>query len=55
MFNLKNFVMKTLNAMRYTEPEDRVRRYALSWYEKDVLTDAEMSEIDGFYTSETVE
>ena len=34
--------------MKY-ESEYKVRRYALTWYEKEVLTDEDMLEIESFY------
>ena len=49
MFDLHNFVFRTLDKMHLTEDEYRVRRYALGWYEKEVLTDADMETIDGWY------
>lgn len=33
-FNLRNFVMKTLEKMRESEDEYQVRVYALKWYTK---------------------
>lgn len=52
MFDLHNFVFRTLEKMRLTEDEYHVRRYALGWYEKEVLTDADMETIDGWYSVE---
>ena len=50
MFNMHDFVMKTLRGMRKTEPEYKVRKYALSWFEKDVLTAEDLAEVDSWYT-----
>ena len=60
MFNLRNFVFKTLETMKNKLDEYQVRSYALSWYQKNVLTDEDMATIDGWYavvetTAETAE
>lgn len=52
MFNLHDFVFKTLEKMRVTEDEYHVRRYALGWYEKEVLADEDMEIIDEWYPVE---
>ena len=52
MFNLRNFVFKTLETMRNKLDEYQVRSYALSWYQKNVLTDEDMATIDGWYSAE---
>lgn len=52
MFNLRNFVMDTLVAMYDTEPEYQVRRYALSWFQRDVLTEEDMTEVESWYEEE---
>lgn len=52
MFNLRNFVFKTLETMKNKLDEYQVRSYALSWYSKAVLTDEDMATIDGWYTAE---
>lgn len=51
MFNLRNFVMRTLETMKNKLDEYQVRSYALSWYSKGVLTDEDMTTIDGWYSS----
>ncbi len=55
MFNLHNFVIKTLSTMRNRLDEYQVRAYALSWYSKSVLTDEDMLTIDSWYSAETEE
>ena len=55
MFNLKNFVMRTLETMKNKLDEYQVRSYALSWYGKGVLTDEDMIIIDSWYSAETEE
>ena len=46
MFDLREFVMKTLRGMAANEPGYKVNRYALGWFEKDVLTAVDLAEID---------
>lgn len=55
MFNLRNFVFKTLETMKNKLDEYQVRSYALSWYSKSVLTDEDMLTIDGWYAVEETE
>lgn len=55
MFNLHNFVIKTLSTMKGRLDEYQVRSYALSWYSKSVLTDEDMNTIDSWYSVETEE
>lgn len=50
-FNLNNFVMRTLTAMRNGgEDEYKVMQYALKYYERGVLTEENMAEIESWYT-----
>lgn len=46
MFNLHDFVMKTLFGMVGNEPDYKVREYALGWYDKGKLTSEDMSMLD---------
>lgn len=55
MFNLHDFVIKTLSTMRNRLDEYQVRAYALSWYSKSVLTDEDMLTIESWYSAETEE
>lgn len=55
MFNLHDFVIKTLSKMKNRLDEYQVRAYALSWYSKSVLTDEDMLTIDSWYSAETEE
>lgn len=50
MFNLHNFVLRTLSTMKSRLDEYQVRAYALSWYSKSVLTDEDMLTIDSWYS-----
>lgn len=54
MFNLHDFVIKTLSTMKNRLDEYQVRTYALSWYSKSVLTDEDMLTIDSWYLAEEV-
>ena len=55
MFDLREFVMKTLRGMAENEPGYKVNRYALGWFEKDVLTAEDLAEIDLLTTEQEEE
>jgi hypothetical protein len=55
MFNLHDFVIKTLSTMKNRLDEYQVRAYALSWYSKSVLTDDDLATIDSWYSAEETE
>lgn len=55
MFNLHEFVIKTLSKMKNRLDEYQVRAYALTWYSKSVLTDEDMLTIDSWYSAEETE
>jgi len=55
MFNLHDFVVRTLSTMKGRLDEYQVRSYALTWYSKSVLTDEDMNTIDSWYPVETEE
>lgn len=55
MFNLHDFVLRTLETARNNLNEYQVRAYALSWYSKSVLTDEDLATIDGWYSVEETE
>lgn len=55
MFNLHDFVIKTLSTMKNRLDEYQVRAYALSWYSKSVLTDEDMLTIESWYSVEETE
>ena len=46
MFNLNEFIMKTLKGMVGHYPDFQVREYAANWYAKGTLTMADVEEID---------
>lgn len=49
-FSLKKFVMKTLTAMRNAgEDEYKIMQYALKYYEKGVLTDNDLAEVESWF------
>lgn len=49
-FSLKKFVMKTLTAMKDAgEDEYKIMQYALKYYEKGVLTDDDLAEVEGWF------
>ena len=49
-FSLKKFVMKTLTAMRDAgEDEYKIMQYALKYYEKSVLTDDDLAEVESWF------
>ena len=53
---LKKFVMRTLEVMYASgENEYKVRKFALNWYNKDVLDDEDLIIIDNWYSVETEE
>ena len=53
---LRKFVMKTLKGMYAGgENEYKVRKFALNWYNKDVLEDEDLTTIDSWYSVETEE
>lgn len=55
MFNLHDFVLRTLSTMKSKLDEYQVRAYALSWYSKSVLTDEDMLTIESWYSTEETE
>ena len=49
-FSLKKFVMKTLTALRDAgEDEYKIMQYALKYYEKGVLTDNDLAEVESWF------
>ena len=49
-FNLKTFVMKTLTSMRNGgEDEYKIMQYALKYYEKGVLTEEDLAEVQTWF------
>lgn len=46
MFSLKNFILTTIEGMIGKEPDYKVRQYAIAWYDKGVLTEDDLAEIE---------
>lgn len=52
-FILKAFVMKTLTSMKEAgEDEYKVMQYALKYYEKNVLTEKDLAEVESWFDTE---
>lgn len=52
-FDLKTFVMKTLSSMKEAgEDEYKVMQYALKYYEKNVLTEKDLAEVESWFDTE---
>lgn len=55
-FDLKIFVMKTLTSMKEAgEDEYKVMQYALKYYEKNVLTEEDLAEVESWFDAEVEE
>lgn len=46
MFSVHNFIMTTLRGMVGRYPDFQVREYALNWYGKGKLTEADISTVE---------
>ncbi len=46
MFSMHNFVFVTLLGMIGKEPEYKVRKYALGWFDRDVLTQEDLAVLE---------
>lgn len=46
MFDLHDFVLKTLTGMVGREPDYKVRKYALGWYDKGELTAEDLAALE---------
>ena len=52
-FSLKNFVMKTLTSMKEAgEDEYKIMQYALKYYEKGVLMEEDLAEVESWFEPE---
>lgn len=52
-FSLKKFVMKTLTSMKDGgEDEYKIMQYALKYYEKGVLTEEDLAEVQNWFETE---
>ena len=50
-FSLKNFVMKTLTSMKEAG-EYKIMQYALKYYEKGVLMEEDLAEVESWFETE---
>ena len=48
MFNLGEFIKKTLKGMIGSYPDFQVREYAINWYAKGKLTEEDLATVDGW-------
>lgn len=52
-FSLKKFVMKTLTSMKEAgEDEYKIMQYALKYYEKGVLMEEDLAEVESWFETE---
>ena len=51
MFSIHDFVLKTVVGMIHRYPDFQVREYALNWYGKGVLTEADLAYIEELLTA----
>lgn len=52
-FNLKKFVLKTLENMKKGGEDDyKIMQYALKYYEKGVLTEEDLAEVESWFEVE---
>lgn len=54
MFNINEFLMKTIKGMIGNYPDFQVREYAIGWWSKGKLTDDDMVEIDTLIESQYI-
>ena len=48
MFDLGEFIKKTLKGMIGSYPDFQVREYAINWYAKGKLTEEDLATVDGW-------
>lgn len=46
MFSIHDFVLKTVTGMIGKYPDFQVQEYALNWYSKGILTEADLATIE---------
>ena len=52
-FSLKKFVMKTLTSIKEAgEDEYKIMQYALKYYEKGVLMEEDLAEVESWFETE---
>lgn len=52
MFNIHDYIMKTLRGMVGNYPDFQIMEYALNWYEKGKLTEADLAEVESWFEPE---
>lgn len=50
MFSIRNFIMNTLEGMVGSYPDFQVREYALNWYGRGKLTEADLEAVEAWFT-----
>lgn len=55
MFNLNNFIMKTLKGMIGNYPDFQVMEYALNWYSKGKLIEEDLGEVETLIEAQYIE
>lgn len=55
MFDVNGFIMKTLKGMVGHYPDFQAREYALNWYEKGKITEADLATVEALIESQYVE
>lgn len=49
MFNIHDYIMKTLRGMVGHYPDFQIMEYALNWYEKGKLTEDDLAEVESWF------
>lgn len=52
MFNIHDYIMKTLRGMVGNYPDFQIMEYALNWYEKGKLTETDLAEVESWFEPE---
>lgn len=50
MFSIHDFIMQTIHGMVGRYPDFQVREYALNWYAKSKLTEADLATVEEWLT-----
>lgn len=50
MFSIRDFIMKALEGMVGNYPDFQVREYALNWYERGKLTEADLAAVEEWFS-----
>lgn len=49
IFNIHDYIMKTLRGMVGHYPDFQIMEYALNWYEKGKLTEEDLAEVEAWF------